>query len=115
MDKQRKDAILLAATILAARRTYRARRKGRLQSRDRSPLRHFGRSALKHLVSSIPPSAKVEAESLFEAAIRGLYRFDSSFWTEDDVFDRMDITVEVREEPITHTVRIAKLNPVPGP
>jgi len=43
---------------------------------------------------------------LFEAAIRGLYRFDSSVWTEDDVFDRMDITVEVRQEPVTHTVSI---------
>jgi len=38
---------------------------------------------------------KVEAESLFEAAIRGLYRMDSSFWTEEDVFDRMCITVAV--------------------
>jgi len=54
-------------------------------------------------------AAKVEAESLFEAAIRGLYRLDSSFWTEQDVFDRWDITVEVYEEPTTHTVRIEKL------
>ena len=89
--------------------------KRRSQSRDRSPVRHFGRSALKHAISSIPPGAKVEAESLFEGAIRGLYRFDSSVWTEHDVFDRMDITVEVRKEPVTHTVRIEKLNPVPGP
>lgn len=103
-------AILLAATILAARRTYPAGRKGRSQSRDRSPVQDFGRFALKHLVSSIPPGAKVEAESLLEAALRGLYRSDSSFWTEHDVFDRMDITVEVREEPITHTVRIEKVN-----
>jgi hypothetical protein len=44
-------------------------------------------------------AAKVEAESLFEAAIRGLHRLDSSFWTEDDVFDRMSITVEVYQEP----------------
>jgi hypothetical protein len=54
-------------------------------------------------------AAKVEADSLFEAAIRGLYRLDSSFWTEEDVFDRWDITVEVHEEPTTHTVRIEKL------
>jgi hypothetical protein len=38
-------------------------------------------------------AAKVEAESLFEAAIRGLHRLDSSFWAEDDVFDRMSVTV----------------------
>lgn len=54
-------------------------------------------------------AAKVEAESLFEAAIRGLYKLDSSFWTEQDVFDRWDIKVEVHEEPTTHTVRIEKL------
>ena len=54
-------------------------------------------------------AAKVEADSLFEAAIRGLYKLDSSFWTEDDVFGRWDITVEVHEEPTTHTVRIEKL------
>jgi hypothetical protein len=33
----------------------------------------------------------------------------SSFWTEEDVFDRMDITVEVHEEPTTHTVKVEKL------
>jgi len=54
-------------------------------------------------------AAKVEVESLFEAAIRGLYKLDSSFWTEDDVFHRWDITVEVHEEPTTHAVRIEKL------
>jgi hypothetical protein len=43
-------------------------------------------------------AAKVEAESLFEAAVRGLHRLDSSFWAEDDVFDRMSVTVEVYEE-----------------
>lgn len=46
-------------------------------------------------------SAEVEADSLFEAAIRGLYKLDSSFATEQDVFDRWDITVEVHEEPAT--------------
>lgn len=54
-------------------------------------------------------SAKVEAESLFEAAVRGLWRLDSSFWSEEDMFSRMDVTVEVHEEPTTHTVRIEKL------
>ena len=34
----------------------------------------------------------VEHAAKVEAAIRGLYRLDSSFWTEDDVFDRMDVT-----------------------
>jgi len=45
-------------------------------------------------------AAKVEAESLFEAAVRGLHRLDSSFWTEEDVWDRMCITVEVYEEAV---------------
>jgi hypothetical protein len=54
-------------------------------------------------------TAKVEAESLFEAALRGLYRLDSSFWTEEDVFDRIDVTVELHEEPTIHTVKIEKL------
>jgi len=54
-------------------------------------------------------AVKVEAESLFEAAIRGLHRLDSTFWAEDDVFDRMSITVEVHEEPTTHTVKIERL------
>src|SRR5690242_7850936 len=53
--------------------------------------------------------AKVEADSLFEAAILGLYRLDSSFWTEEDVFDRICVTVEIHEEPTTHTVMVEKL------
>jgi hypothetical protein len=57
----------------------------------------------------IEHAAKVEADSLFEAAVRGLHRLDSSFWTEEDVWDRMCITVEVYEEPTTHTVMIEKL------
>jgi len=58
----------------------------------------------------IEHAAKVETESLFEAAIRGLQRLDSSFWTEEDVWDRMSITVAVYEEPTTRTVLIEKLN-----
>lgn len=54
-------------------------------------------------------AAKVEAESLVEAAVRGLHRLDSSFWAEDDVFGRMSVTIEVHEEPTTHTVKIDKL------
>ena len=54
-------------------------------------------------------AAKVETESLIEAAVRGQRRLDSSFWTEDDVFDRMCITVEVHEEPTIHTVMVEKL------
>jgi hypothetical protein len=54
-------------------------------------------------------AAKVEAESLFEAAVRGLHRLDSSFWTEEDVFDRMCVTVEVHEEPTTHSVMVQNL------
>ena len=47
--------------------------------------------------------------SLFEAAIRGLYRLDSSFWTEEEVFDWMCVTVEIHEEPTTRTVKIGRL------
>lgn len=57
----------------------------------------------------IENAAKVEAESLFEAANCRLQRLDSSFWTEEGVFDRMCITVEVHEEPTIHTVMIEKL------
>lgn len=49
-------------------------------------------------------AAKVEGESLFEAVIRGLHRLDSRFWAEEEVWDRMLTTVEVYEEPTTHTV-----------
>ena len=59
----------------------------------------------------IEHSVKVEAESLFEAAIRGLQRLDmdSSFWTEEDVFNGMFVTVEIYEEPTSHMVKIEKL------
>lgn len=50
-------------------------------------------------------SASVEAESIFEAAIRGLYKLDSSFWTEEQVFDRGLINIEVWEAPTTHQGR----------
>src|SRR5215467_5785378 len=54
-------------------------------------------------------AAKVEVESLFEAAVRGLHRLDSTFWAEDDVFNRTCVTVEVHEEPTSHTVMIERL------
>ena len=54
-------------------------------------------------------SAKVEAESLFEAAIRGLYKLDSSFWTEENVFDQMLISIEVWETPTEHAVKVQKV------
>ena len=71
----------------------------------------FKRNCVVKYVDSfgVEHAAKVEAESLFEAAVRGLHRLDSSFWTEEDVFDRMFVTVEVHEEPTTHTVMIEKL------
>jgi hypothetical protein len=70
----------------------------------------FNNCVVKYVDSfGVEHAAKVEAESLFEAAIRGLYRLDSSFWAEDDVFDRMSITVEVHEEPTTHTVIVERL------
>ena len=56
-------------------------------------------------------SARSQSRSgaLFEAAVRGLYRLDSSFSTEEDVFDRTDVTVEVHEEPTTQTRKIERL------
>jgi hypothetical protein len=71
----------------------------------------FKRNCVVKYVDSfgVEHAAKVEAESLFEAAVRGLHRLDSSFWTEEDVFDRMFVTVEVHEEPTTHTVKIDRL------
>lgn len=71
----------------------------------------FKRNCVVKFVDSfgIEHAAKVEAESLFEAAVLGLHRLDSSFWTEEDVFNRMRITVEVHEEPTIHTVMVANL------
>ena len=71
----------------------------------------FKRNCVVKYVDSfgVEHAAKVEAESLFEGAVRGLHRLDSSFWTEEDVFDRMFVTVEVHEEPTTHMVMIEKL------
>ena len=71
----------------------------------------FKRNCLVKFVDTfgVEHAAKVEAESLFEAAVRGLHRLDLSFWTEEDVFDRMCITVEVHEERTTHTVKVEKL------
>jgi hypothetical protein len=70
----------------------------------------FKRNCVVKYVDSfgVEHAAKVEAESLFEAAVRGLHRLDSSFWTEEEVFDRMCVTVEVHEEPTTHTVMVRK-------
>src|SRR5437660_8739322 len=71
----------------------------------------FKRNCVVKYVDSfgVEHAAKVEAESLFEAAVRGLHRLDSTFWTEEDVFDRMFVTVEVHEEPTTHIVKIDRL------
>ena len=54
-------------------------------------------------------AAKVEAESLFEAAVRSLHRLESSFWTDEDVVDRMSITVDVHEKPTILTLMVANL------
>jgi len=45
--------------------------------------------------------AKVEAESLSEAAIRGMHRLDSSFWMEEDVLSAT-IMLPVLPYPIHH-------------
>jgi hypothetical protein len=71
----------------------------------------FKRNCVVKYVDSfgVERAAKVEAESLFEAAVRGLHKLDSSFWTEEDVWERMCITVEVHEEPTIHTVTVENL------
>jgi hypothetical protein len=62
----------------------------------------FKRNCVVKYVDSlgVDHAAKVEAESLFEAAVRGLHRLDSSFWAEEEVWDRMCIAVEVYEEAV---------------
>ena len=57
----------------------------------------------------IEHTVRVEAESLFEAAICGLQRLDSSFG--GDMRDRMSITVEVCAEPTTYAAMVEKLKP----
>jgi hypothetical protein len=49
----------------------------------------------------------VEAESLFEAAVIGLSRLQSSFWDENSVLDGYQIVVEVFETPTVHAVKLA--------
>ena len=46
----------------------------------------FKRNCVVKFVDSfgVEHAAKVEAESLLEAAVRGLHQSDSSFWTEED-------------------------------
>jgi len=57
----------------------------------------------------IEHAVKVEAETLFEAAIRGLERLDSSFGSA--IWDRMSITVEISAEPTTYAAMVQKLKP----
>lgn len=57
----------------------------------------------------IEHAVKVEAGTLFEAAILGLQRLDSSFGAE--MWDRMSITVEISAEPTTYAAMIQKLKP----
>jgi len=57
----------------------------------------------------IEHAVKVEAETLFEAAIRGLQRLDSSFGAA--LWDRMSITVEISAEPTTYAAMVQKLKP----
>jgi len=57
----------------------------------------------------IEHAVKVEAETLFEAAILGLQRLDSSFGAA--LWDRMSITVEISAEPTTYAAMVQKLKP----
>ena len=68
-------------------------------------VKYVDTTGIEHIV-------RVEAESLFEAAISGLQRLqrlDSSFGA--DILDRMSITVEVSAEPTTYAVMVQKLKP----
>ncbi len=69
--------------------------------------------AVKYVdTSGIEHTVRVDAESLCEAAIRGmqrLQRLDSGFGA--DTSDRMSITVEVYAEPTTYAVMVQKLKP----
>ena len=57
----------------------------------------------------IEHAVKVEAETLFEAAILGLQRLDSSFGAA--LWDRMSITIEISAEPTTYAAMVQKLKP----
>ena len=57
----------------------------------------------------IEHAVRVEAESPFEAAIRGLQRLDSSFGAE--MWDHMFITVEISAQPTTYAAMVRKLKP----
>jgi hypothetical protein len=76
----------------------------------------FKRNCVVKYVDSfgVEHAAKVEAESPFDAAIRGLYKLDSSFWTEEDVFDRMCVTVEVYEEAVPLPPGMRSVDPQSG-
>lgn len=68
-------------------------------------VKYVDTSGIEHIV-------RVEAESLFEAAIRGLQRLqrlDASFGA--DMSDHMSIAVEVSAEPTTYAVMVQKLKP----
>lgn len=65
-------------------------------------VKYVDKFGIEHMV-------RVEAESLFEAAICGLQRLDSSFAC--DVGDRMSVTVEVCAEPTTYAAMVEKLKP----
>ncbi len=68
-------------------------------------VKYVDTSGIEHIV-------RVEAESLFEAAIRGLQRLqrlDSSFGA--DMLDRLSITVEVSAEPTSYAAMVQKLKP----
>src|SRR5438034_5636873 len=83
----------------------------RITSRDsckarRSPQAAMRRPCVVKCVDSfgIEHTAKVEAESLFEAAVRGLYKLDSSFWTEEDVLDRKSTRLNSSHTVISYAV-----------
>jgi len=52
---------------------------------------------------------KLRAESVYEAALRGLERLQRSDWSCEDVLESGLVTVEVWEEPTVHCLELKKL------
>lgn len=53
-------------------------------------------------------SVRLRATSVYEAALRGLARLQKVGWESDGSQIRM-VTVEIYEEPTTHTVNVKKM------
>jgi hypothetical protein len=55
-------------------------------------------------------SVRVYADTLFEAALKGLHRLDNGFFSDGKgVFDGHSVIVELHQEPTIHEVQIGRL------